>query len=280
MTRETFDVAGVQAYRYPGDGPYSLLVCHGFGGHGGMYDRWAVHHRDHYGIDIWSWDMPGFGQTGERGHFDAPAAYEALNRLVVEVRSHRKEPLFLLGSSFGAFIASAGLCIDGVDGAIAQAGMLIPGGPALTMMGALYGSPPMRAFLASPAGQACWINTDELNNADENYGDPAVAEQMRTDPDRLVAMKLSGLATLAGFAPPRPLSGNTKPFLLVVAEFDRMLGGIDQVRANFDAVGGPTSLLIKPGSNKHQLMLSETEWFSSQIDAWCRTCLQAPEAMP
>lgn len=274
MTRQEFDIAGVHGYRYKGEGAYSLLLCHGFGGHGGMYDNWAYHHRDEYGADVWSWDMPGFGRTGKRGHFDAAETYVALSRLVAEIKSRQSRPLFLVGSSFGMFIASAGLCIEGVDGAVAQAGFLIPGGPALTLMRALYTSPPMQLFLASPVGQASWINTDEFNNADENYGDPAVARHMKTDPNRLIAMKLTGLATLARFDPPQPLSANTKPFLMVVAEHDRMLGGIDQVQANFAAVGGPTRLLVRQGSDKHQIMLSETAWFSAEVDAWCRSALK------
>ena len=273
MKRQEFEIAGVHGYRYASDGDYSLLLCHGFGGHGGMYDKWAHHHRDTFGADVWSWDMPGFGRTGARGHFDAAGTYAALTRLVAEIRTRQSRPLFLMGSSFGMFIASAGLCIDGVDGAVAQAGFLIPGGPALSAMRMLYTSPPMQMFLASPVGQACWINTDEVNNADVNYGDPAVARHMKTDPDRLVAMKLTGLATLAHFDPPQTLSKNTKPFLMVIAEHDRMLGSVDQVRANFEAVGGPTTLLVKKGSDKHQIMLSETEWFSEQVDAWCKTCL-------
>ncbi len=273
MTRQEFEIAGVHAYRYAGDGDYSLLLCHGFGGHGGMYDKWAYHRQGKFGADIWSWDMPGFGRTGTRGHFDAAATYAALTRLVAEIRTRQSKPLFLVGSSFGMFIASAGLCIDGVDGAVGQAGFLIPGGPALTAMRMLFASPPMQMFLASPIGQACWINTDEVNNADENYGDPAVALHMKSDPDRLVAMKLIGLATLAHFEPPQPLLKNAKPFLMVVAEFDRMLGGVDQVRANFEAVGGPTTVLIKNASDKHQIMLSETEWFSEQVDNWCKVSL-------
>lgn len=271
--RQQLEIAGAHGYRYQGDGDYSLLICHGLGGHGGMYDPWAFHHRDTYGADVWSWDMPGFGHTGERGHFDAATTIQALARVVAEIRDCRHQPLFLVGSSFGVFAAAAGLGIDGVDGAVAQAGVLIPGGPTLMAMRALYSSPPMQAFLASPVGQACWINTDEINNADVNYGDPVVARHMKTDPDRLVAMKLSGLATLAGFEPSQPLSTNTKPFLMLVAQFDRMLGGLDQVRSNFAGVGGPTTLRVKENSDKHQLMLSETAWFSHEVDAWCRTAL-------
>jgi len=274
MIRQEFEIADVQGYRYPANGAYSLLLCHGFGGHGGMYDKWASFHRDRYQADIWSWDMPGFGRTGTRGHFDASDTYLALTRLVAEIPSRQDKPLFLLGSSFGVFVASAGLCIDGVFGAIGQAGVLIPGAPLLNMMRVLYTSPPMHAFLTSPIGQACWINTDEVNNADENYGDPAVAAHMKNDPDRLQAMKLGGFASLARFDPPQPLSANTKPFLMVVAEFDRMLGGLEAVRTNFSFVGGPTTLLIREGSNRHQIMLSETEWFSEQVDGWCRASLQ------
>lgn len=274
MIRQEFDIAGVHGYRYPGDGPYSVLLCHGFGGHGGMYDKWAIHHRDHFRTDIWSWDMPGFGMSGSRGHIDASATYSTLTRLVAEILSRQDKPLFLMGSSFGVFIASAGLCIEGVFGAIGQAGVLIPGAPLLTMMRALCTSPPMQAFLTSPIGQACWINTDEVNNADENYGDPTVAAHMKNDPNRLEAMKLSEFATLAGFSPPHSLSTNNKPFLMVVAEFDRMLGGLAAVRTNFNFVGGPTTLLIREGSNKHQIMLSETEWFSEQVDAWCMSSMK------
>jgi len=273
--RQDLDIAGVHGYRYKGDGDYSVLICHGLGGHGGMYDQWAFHHRNRYGADVWSWDMPGFGRTGVRGHFDADATFDALNRVIAEIRARQDKPLFLLGSSFGVFAAAAGLCIDGVDGAVAQAGVLIPGGPTLMGMRALFSSPSMQMFLATSVGQACWINTDEINNADENYGDPVVAHQMRSDPDRLVAMKLSGFATLAQFEPPQPLAANAKPFLMLVAEFDRLLGGVDQVRSNFSTVGGPTTLLVKEGSDKHQLMLSETVWFSDQVDAWCRASLAA-----
>lgn len=169
--RQEFEIAGVHGYRYAGDGPYSVLICHGLGGHDGMYDKWAIHHRETFGTDVGSWDMPGFGRTGVRGHLDAAAMIEAL--------------------------------------------------------------------------------------------------QMHSDPDRLVVMKLSGLATLPEFDPPKPLAENTKPFLMLVAEFDRLFGGIEQVKSNFAVVGGPTTLVVKDGSDKHQLMLIETAWFSQQIDAWC-----------
>ena len=53
----------LHAFRYTGDDPkYGLVISHGLGGHGGIYDRFCEHHAPK-GVDIWSYDAPGHGRS-------------------------------------------------------------------------------------------------------------------------------------------------------------------------------------------------------------------------
>ncbi len=265
-----FDVDGIHTYRYESDGDYALLICHGGGGWGGMYGDWAIPFRDKYGPDIWSWDQVGFGQTGKRGYFDAPATYDAMKRLIAEIRKHHDKPIFTLGSSFGCLMATSSLCIDELAGAIAFCSYLVTGGPSQIGMRQMFAQPAMEAFVSSPLGQACWIDLDQLIDWEKNYGDREAGRKIKENPQHLSKMHLSGYRSLAMWDPPKPLAQNTKPYLMMVAENDPMLGGVENVRKNFETIGGPTELMVKEGSPYHQIMFFESEWFSSSVDSWCR----------
>ncbi|MGE0387236.1 MAG: alpha/beta hydrolase [Gammaproteobacteria bacterium] len=270
LERTEFDVDGIHAYRYAGDGDYAILICHGGGGWGGMYDEWAYPYREQYRADIWSWDQVGFGRTGRRGHADAPASYRALQRMIEEIRTHHAKPIFTLGSSLGCLMASASLCLDGVAGAVAQCSYLVAGGPAHRQSRALFENPAMKAFMGSALGKACWVDLDQLIDWEKNYGSAQAGRRIMENPNHLSMMHLAGHESMAMFEPPFPLSQNRKPFMMMVAEHDPMLGGIEHVRENFQSVGGPTELIVKEGSHYHQLMFFHREWFSGTMDRWCR----------
>jgi alpha-beta hydrolase superfamily lysophospholipase len=49
--------------RYRGPKPrYALVISHGIGAHGGIYDVFCTHHAAK-GVDIWSYDAPGHGRS-------------------------------------------------------------------------------------------------------------------------------------------------------------------------------------------------------------------------
>lgn len=66
MRRIEFKLGDIHSYRYEGDGPYALLICHGAGGWGGMYDAFCHPYAEMTQADIWCWDAPGFGQSGTK----------------------------------------------------------------------------------------------------------------------------------------------------------------------------------------------------------------------
>ena len=66
MRRIEFNLGNIHAYRYEGNGPYALLICHGAGGWGGMYDAFCFPYAEQTQADIWCWDAPGFGQSGPK----------------------------------------------------------------------------------------------------------------------------------------------------------------------------------------------------------------------
>jgi len=57
----------LHCYRYPSeDATYALVISHGLGGHGGIYDRFCQHHLEK-GAEIWSYDAPGHGRSTRLG---------------------------------------------------------------------------------------------------------------------------------------------------------------------------------------------------------------------
>ena len=273
MTRKIeFKLGQFHTYHYETDvesPDYALLLCHGGGGWGGMYDPFVLPYVQKHDIDVWAWDQPGFGQTGTRGDFDFEVAREGLQALEAEIRSQHDKPIFVMGNSFGGAIASSALFDDSVQGVVVSASPLIMGSPTLQKARQMFASPPMQGFLNSPMGSNAFLDLDAAINWDENYGDPKAAREIVAHPLHQGRMRLSGWASIALWEPPRPLAENKKPMLMIFAERDPMLPGVDALKKEFDAVGGPTEMIVRD-TDKHQLMLFDTEWTIGALDGWFR----------
>ena len=63
MQRQEQVVGDTFVYRFTGENPkYALVISHGLGGHGGIYDQFCAYHAAQ-GVDIWSYDAPGHGRS-------------------------------------------------------------------------------------------------------------------------------------------------------------------------------------------------------------------------
>lgn len=106
MERENHVVGDTFVYRYAHPDPdHVLLVQHGIGGHGGVYDPFAAHYAG-LGAEVWCMDAPGHGMS--RIAKVRPAGRFTLEEWVgaaVEVAEHIDEttglPVFIKGSSLG-----------------------------------------------------------------------------------------------------------------------------------------------------------------------------------
>ena len=274
VRRIEYKLGSTHTYHYeayePDEVEYALLLCHGGGGWGGMYDDFCYPYIEKHKVDIWAWDQPGFGQTGNRGHFDMDVAYAALQDVVKEIRTQHDKPIFVMGNSFGGAVSSASLYIDEVAGAVATATTLVMGTQVSVGLSMMLDNPVMDGFLSTPFGQASYVSLDEMINWEENYGDPKRGREICEHPQHQGSLRLSSWSSIAKWKLPHPIAENKKPFMLIVAERDPMIpGGVDSVNAVFEGVGGPTKLVVRD-SDKHQLMLFDTDWFIEQLDSWCK----------
>lgn len=275
MTRRVEFKTGndIHTYHYEtdADSPYSLLICHGGGGCGGIYDDFCLPLIEKTGVDIWSWDHPGFGQSGTSGEWTFEEAYTGLQAVVAEIRSYHNKPIFVLGSSFGAVIASAAAYLDDVAGVIIQGSFMSVGTPQYEQISGLFSNPAMDMFFATPFGQATLLSLDKMIDWDHNYGSAEKASEIISSPLHTGVVKLASFAsTFSWQGAPYPMSENTKPFAIMIAEHDPLLtagGGADGAREMIKNIGGPSKLIIKD-SDKHQLMLFHTDWFIEEMHGY------------
>ena len=269
MRRREFDRNGVHTYRYAREQPdYALLICHGGGGWGGMYDRFCYPFAER-NVDIWSLDLPGFGRTGERGVFTADEQHRAVAALAREIRKAHDRPIFCLGSSLGAYHASAASYLEEVHAVIVSASPILCDGPMVQGMAQLFGGQPVQALLNAPRiGDGLILDLDKVIDWEKNYGDLETARAIVADPNHTGQIMLKSWASMMCWKPPRPLAENTKPFFFMIAEHDP-LAPLETTKPTFDAVGGPTELKVFK-TDKHQIMLFHTEEYSEILDEWCR----------
>ena len=108
MLREEHMLGELHAYRYRGDNPqYALVISHGIGAHGGIYDIFCTHHAAR-GVDIWSYSAPGHGKsttTRPRGQWNMKEWAEASVAYAEHVKRTTGLPVFTLGSSLGVAAA-------------------------------------------------------------------------------------------------------------------------------------------------------------------------------
>src|SRR5437868_5026611 len=108
MQKETHILGEIFAHRFRGPEPqYALVISHGVGAHGGIYDRFCEHHAAK-GADIWSYDAPGHGRSTTnrpRGQWTLAEWVEAGVNYAKHVKSQTGLRVFTLGSSLGVAAA-------------------------------------------------------------------------------------------------------------------------------------------------------------------------------
>lgn len=268
MRRIEFKLGDIHSYRYEGDGPYALLICHGAGGWGGMYDTFCHPYAEMTRADIWCWDAPGFGQSGaKRGQFTFAETHEGLQSLIAEIRRCHDKPIFVLGSSLGGLIGSTAFYEDEVRGVIIQASPIAVGTPGYEMTKKLLNNPTMEAFLGTPFGKSATISFDEIVDWENNYGDAKTGREVMAHPLHTDRVRLASMASLYSWEAPHPLSENNKPFLQMYAGRDPIFPP-GACQALYENVGGPKEQVVFD-SNHHQLMLFHTEEFCDKLASWC-----------
>ncbi|MCD5422435.1 alpha/beta hydrolase [Rhodococcus pyridinivorans] len=267
MKREEHTLGDIASYRFPGpDADHALLVLHGTGGHGGIYDSFAAHHANR-GVDIWCMDAPGHGRsciTRPAGRFTLEEWVEAAVAYGEHIAKSTGLPVFVKGSSLGAAAAYPALAADVFAGAVLM-GYAIPGSPLLPA------DNPFRSAayeqIEKGLGQSMRLDISRFFDFDVDYGYVGAAEQKHADPLNTWFYDMASYASVFRYDPPVPLSENTKPILYAVGEKDPTFP-VSVAQSVVDITGGPVEFHIEP-DGVHQLMLFHTQSYSKLIHEWC-----------
>lgn len=269
MKIETHLLNELHAFRYTGENPkYAIVISHGLGGHGGIYDIFCEHHCAK-GADIWSYDAPGHGRSTTnrpRGQWTMDEWAQASRDWAAHVKKTTGLPVFTLGSSLGVAAAISARDEPAVSGVICMGSLAVPGSPLLVEPSAPWRSDEVKAVLAQ-IGRGAALNIDSFFNFDNDYGYIGAAEQKKLDPYNTWTYDLASWASLFQYDPPQPLDQNTKPVLYTAGEKDE-LAPAEALQFMAASIGGPVQLEIFPDAG-HQLMLFETEKFSDVVHKFC-----------
>lgn len=269
MKVETHLLGELHAFRYTGDDPkYAVVISHGIGGHGGIYDGFCQHHAGQ-GADIWSYDAPGHGRSTPnrpRGKFTFDEWAQASRDFATHVKSKTGLPVFTLGSSLGAGAAIAARNSPSVTGSISMGSLAIPGNSVLAPMATPWEGSDIDQIIEQ-LGSGLVISLEKFFNFDEDYGYIGAAAQKKLDPYNTWFYDLSSWLSLHRHVPQEALADNSKPMLLTVGDQDPT-APVEVVQAIASEIGGPVQVEILEGA-KHQLMLFETEKFSNIVHKFC-----------
>jgi alpha-beta hydrolase superfamily lysophospholipase len=274
VRREDHIVAGVSGYRFPADDPsHAVLVCHGMGAHGGIYDVFGGSYAQEGG-DVWTLDLPGCGRTastGGRGTFTAQQWVDATCSYAAHIRSSTGLPVVALGSSLGVMPAAAALTTsDDLTAGVFMGGAVagIEGRPTHP-----FASPDGQAILAE-LGTTATFRIDRFINFDEDYGHSRATEEKRRDPLNTWEFDLASWASLLTYVPVVPPAKNTKPVMFAVGEHDPLMPP-SVVRSVAEQFGGPVEIFELPGG-VHQLMLFHTAEFTNAVLSFVARTVLAP----
>lgn len=265
MRIEQHMIGEIHARRYPSDDPrYAVLISHGLGGHGGMYDRFGTHHSVR-GADIWSYDAPGHGQstsTRPRGQFEMQEWVDAGLSYVEFIKQETGLPVFTLGSSLGVAAAYSCLACESVKGCILMGATLVPGTPTFNQMGACFQNEGVKDLIKS-FGRSSRFEVKNFVSYDEDYGYKGAEDQKRLDPWITWSYDLASFYSFFNYAPAIGVAENTKPILVTAGSEDAMFSE-DRVRAMAKGISGPVDVDIVEGGS-HQLLMFETSRFSDAV---------------
>jgi len=259
----------LHAFRYQGeDAKYALVISHGLGGHGGIYDRFCEHHAPK-GVDIWSYDAPGHGRSTTnrpKGQWQMSEWAQASRDFAQYVHKLTGLPVFTLGSSLGVGAAVSALDSEYVTGAILMGSGAVPGSAPLKAAAGPWRGDDFKAIVGM-LGRGAQLHIPTFFNFDEDYGYSGAQKQKELDPYNTWAYDLESWASLFQYEPPVAPADNTKPVLYTAGAHDPHFSpaALDAMAAS---IGGPvTKLLFEDGH--HQLMLFETEKFSNAVHEFC-----------
>ena len=269
MQIETHSLGELNAYRFKGPDPkYALIISHGLGGHGGIYNIFCQHHAPK-GADIWSFDAPGHGRsnlTRPRGNWTMEEWAQASRDWAAHVKKETGLPVFTLGSSLGVSAAISAIDSPAVTGVICMGSMAVPGCQVLKM-----GLPHMLSEdiqkMIGQFGRGLRLDIDLYFDFDKDYGIPNARESKLQDPLNTWSYDLASWVSLFTYEPPQPLSANTKPVFYAYGDKDELIDP-DALKMIIAEIGGDTKVkAYKDGP--HQLMLFKTEEFSDDVHEFC-----------
>ncbi|MEM9948620.1 MAG: alpha/beta fold hydrolase [Cyanobacteria bacterium P01_D01_bin.36] len=272
MLVETHMLGEFHAFRYCSKTPnHALVISHGFGAHGGIYDAFCTYYAETKGADIWSYDAPGHGRstrsTRPRGQFEFAEWAQAGVDFATYVKQETGLPIFLLGSSFGAAAAYSGAYAEAVTGSIIMGSAFVPGGPFTAKIRAPLKSEATQTVI-KVLGHGARIDVDLTFDLDEDYGIEGASEMKHADPWNTWSYDLSSWASVVTYDPVVPIEKNEKPILLVGGEKDSSFPP-EVIKATAAAIAGPVECIIMPNAT-HQMMIYHTEDFSEVLEAFVK----------
>lgn len=274
MKLEHHTLNELHAFRYTGDDPkYGLVISHGLGGHGGIYDRFCEHHAPK-GADIWSYDAPGHGRSTTnrpRGQWQMSEWAQASRDFARHARETTGLPAFTLGSSLGVAAAISAIDSDAVTGAILMGSGAVPGSAAIEMAASPWRSEEFTKIIEM-LGRGAQLHIPSFFNFDEDYGYDGAQKQKEMDPYNTWSYDLESWASLFQYTPPVPPAENTKPVLYAAGSKDPHFApeALDFVAS---CIGGPVKKMLFDDAH-HQLMLFATERFSEAVHEFCLETIQ------
>ena len=269
MQVETHRLNEIYGFRYPSENAtYALVISHGLGGHGGIYDKFCEHHvaKD---AELWCYDAPGHGRSTTnrpRGTWTMEEWAQASRDWATHVHELTGLPVFTLGSSLGVAPAISAIDSPAVSGAILMGSAAVPGSPVLAKASEPWRSPEVAAVLAQ-VGRGARLDIPTFFNFDVDYGFQGATEQKKLDPYNTWSYDLASWASFFQYEPPQALADNTKPVLYAVGDKDPNVTP-EVVQMVADGIGGPVRVEIFAGG-PHQLMLFVTEAFSNLVHEFC-----------
>lgn len=274
MKLETHTLNELHAFRYTGNNPeYALVISHGLGGHGGIYDRFAEHHAPK-GVDIWSYDAPGHGRSTTnrpRGQWQMSEWAQASRDFAQYVNEETGLPVFTLGSSLGVGAAVSALDSEHVTGAILMGSGIVPGSAAINSIAGPWRGEDFKQIIAM-VGRGAQLHIPTFFNFDEDYGYAGAQKQKELDPFNTWAYDMESWASIFQYIPPVLPADNTKPVLYTGGENDPHFSP-EQLDVMASCIGGPVKkVLFEDGP--HQLMLFATDAFSAAVHEFCLDTIQ------
>ncbi len=269
MQFESHVLNELHAFRYQGENAkYALVISHGLGGHGGIYDRFGEHHAPK-GCDIWSYDAPGHGRSTTnrpRGQWDMAEWAQASRDFAKYVKNMTGLPVFTLGSSLGVGAAVSALDSPDVSGAILMGSGVVPGSAVLDAVAGPWRSDDFKAVVAQ-MGRGLQLHIPTFFNFDQDYGYSGAQKQKELDSFNTWSYDLASWATVFQYIPPVLPADNTKPVLYTAGSDDPHFSP-EALDAMAGSIGGPVQKMLFENAH-HQLMLFATAAFSKAVHEFC-----------